>query len=243
MPKRSLVSIVLTCEHAGNQVPACLKPLFLNADDVLNSHRGWDPGALPLARRFASHCGVSLASTKVSRLVVEPNRSLWHKRLFSEYMATLSPAARQELIDRHWIPHRSAVEQRIADTIRGGQTVIHLSVHTFTEHFGDEVRTTDIGLLYDPRRLPERNFCSLWREELQRIHPAWVVRRNDPYKGSSDGFTTSLRKLFAAGDYLGIELEVCQKFFLNGGAEWKQVLKEVPVSFTAAVERFSSGSR
>lgn len=240
MPKQSPVSIVLTCEHAGNQVPASLRPLFLNAGDVLNSHRGWDPGALPLARRFASHCNVPLASTTVSRLVIEPNRSLWHKRLFSEYVASLSEAARQELINQHWTPHRSAVEQRIADTIRGGQTVIHLSVHTFTQHFGDDVRTTDIGLLYDPRRLSERTFCSLWREELQRIQPAWVVRRNDPYKGSSDGFTTSLRKRFSSDEYLGIELEVCQKFFLNGGAEWKRVLKELPVGFTAAVARFSA---
>lgn len=242
MPKRSPVSIVLTCEHAGNQVPAPLRLLFLNADDVLSSHRGWDPGALPLARRFASHCGVPLASTQVSRLVVEPNRSLWHKRLFSEYMAAVDETTRHDLINRYWTPHRRTVEKRIADTIQGGQMVIHLSVHTFTQYFGEEVRTTDIGLLYDPRRLPERSFCTLWREELQQLDPAWIVRRNNPYKGSSDGFTTSLRKLFPADEYLGIELEVCQKFFLNGGPKWKQILKELPVSFTAAVERFAAAS-
>ena len=241
MPKRSPVSIVLTCEHAGNQVPVPLRPLFMKAGDVLNSHRGWDPGALPLARRLAAHCGVPLASTTISRLVIEPNRSLGHKQLFSEFMATLSPTARQELIDQYWTPHRSAVEELIAKTIGSGRTVIHLSVHTFTQHFGDEVRKTDIGLLYDPRRKTERTLCSLWRDELQQLQPAWLVRRNDPYKGSSDGFTTSLRKLFSVDEYHGIELEVCQKFFLDGGAEWKQILKEIPVSFTAAVEQFAAG--
>ena len=36
------------------------------------------------------------------------------------------------------------------------------------------------------------------------------MRRNYPYRGSSDGLTTTLRGLFADPDYLGIEIEVNQ---------------------------------
>jgi hypothetical protein len=36
------------------------------------------------------------------------------------------------------------------------------------------------------------------------------VRRNYPYRGTADGFTTYLRRQFSARKYLGIELEVNQ---------------------------------
>jgi hypothetical protein len=38
------------------------------------------------------------------------------------------------------------------------------------------------------------------------------VRFNYPYKGTSDGLTTTLRKKFGP-QYVGIEIEINQKFF------------------------------
>lgn len=234
------VSVVLTCEHAGRQIPAALKSHFQHGEKVLESHRGWDPGAFPLAQRFAQELNVPLSVSKVSRLVVELNRSLGHPLFFSEFTQELSAVEKQVLVDRYWQPHRTAVTDEISAKIRSGQCVIHLSVHTFTQYFGEEVRTTDIGLLYDPRRITERRFCSVWRDLLRQENRDWNVRRNDPYKGSSDGFTTSLRKLFAADQYLGLELEVCQKYFLNGGPPWKEILSKIPRSFARAVQQFAS---
>ncbi len=242
MSRRPRISVVLTCEHAGHQIPASVKKYFVGAEEVLQSHRGWDPGALPLARQFASQLGVPLAFSTVSRLVVELNRSAGHPRLFSEFTRELPADQRTRLFEQYWTPHRTAVEQDIAKKIASGSSVVHLSVHTFTQYFGTEVRTTDIGLLYDPRRTGERHLCSAWRDELQAACPAWKIRRNHPYKGSSDGFTTSLRKRFDAEQYLGIELEVCQKFFLTGGPGWKKILTVVPETFQRTLQDFSPRS-
>jgi len=236
---RPRISVVLTCEHAGHQIPASLKKYFWGADDVLQSHRGWDPGALPLARQFAARLAVPLAFSTVSRLVVELNRSPGHPRLFSEFTRELPGEQRTRLFEQYWTPHRTAVEQNIANQVAAGHMVVHLSVHTFTQFFGDEVRTTEIGLLYDPRRTGERQLCSAWRNELQSANPAWKIRRNHPYLGSADGFTTSLRKQFDEQQYLGIELEVCQKFFLTGGSGWKQILMFLPKTFQQALQNFS----
>ena len=38
----------LSCEHGGNHIPTAYQPLFKGAEEVLASHRGWDPGALEL---------------------------------------------------------------------------------------------------------------------------------------------------------------------------------------------------
>jgi len=45
---------LITCEHGGNRIPARYRPLFACHGALLASHRGYDPGALALARDFAS---------------------------------------------------------------------------------------------------------------------------------------------------------------------------------------------
>lgn len=237
MQLNSPVTVVLTCEHGGHRVPSSLKDAFAGAEEILQSHRGWDPGALPLAKRFASACDEPLFCSTVSRLVVELNRSLGHPRLFSEFTQKLTPQERRILLRKYWYPHRSEVEEQIRLLIEAGETVVHLSVHTFTEFFEGKQRTTDIGLLYDPQRPLERGFASQWRREISERDDSLLIRRNDPYKGSSDGFTTYLRRQFPEDGYLGLELEVCQKFFLTGGAKWRKLLNLLPISFLAAIER------
>jgi hypothetical protein len=45
--------------------------------------------------------------------------------------------------------------------------------------------------------------------------PGFQIRFNDPYKGTDDGFTTWLRKKYNDSEYIGIEIEVNQKFATN----------------------------
>jgi hypothetical protein len=46
---------------------------------------------------------------------------------------------------------------------------------------------------------------------MQHIAPAFSVRRNYPYRGTADGFTTYLRRQLSSSPYLGIELEINQR--------------------------------
>jgi predicted N-formylglutamate amidohydrolase len=86
-------------------------------------------------------------------------------------------------------------------------------VHSFTPLFAGKVRTTDLGLLYDPQRASESRFITHWRKELeQHSTNELTIHRNRPYRGTSDGFTTSLRKQYSNECYLGIELELSQKW-------------------------------
>lgn len=225
MPRR--IALVVTCEHGGNEIPPEYAAAFRGAKDVLASHRGYDPGALELARRFANELNAPLFEATVSRLVVELNRSRHHRSLFSSYTRDLPAATRADILARHYVPYRDAVEAKIGSLIGRNLAVHHLSVHSFTPVLDGETRRADIGLLYDPRRPLEFDWCVAWRMALRARRPDLVVRRNYPYRGISDGFVTYLRKKFSAQSYAGVELEVNQKYPLAGGKPWRRLMDDL----------------
>jgi len=200
---------VITCEHGGNSIPPAYSHLFTNASEVLTSHRGWDPGALEIAIELSHHLNAPLFKCEATRLLVEPNRSLFSESLFSEYSAQLTLAERDEVLRQYYYPHRSGVEKWI-QAVSG--RVLHLSIHSFTPVFNDIRRLVDIGLLFDPARLNEAMFCEQYRDALIRVLPEKAILYNEPYKGIDDGFTTHLRTIFDDDRYLGIEIEVNQKY-------------------------------
>jgi len=221
------VALIVTCEHGGNDIPPAYRPLFAGFDDVLASHRGWDPGALQLARDVARGFAAPLVAATVSRLVIELNRSPRHPSLYSERTRTLAPAARAQLLAEHYAPYRDAVEQHVRTAAADGARVFHLSCHSFTPMLQGVVRQTDIGLLYDARRAVERRLCGHWAKLLApRIAPL-RVRRNYPYRGHADGLTTYLRRRFPEASYAGVEIEVNQKYPLAGGRAWSTLRRQI----------------
>ncbi|MBL8889918.1 MAG: N-formylglutamate amidohydrolase [Planctomycetaceae bacterium] len=219
-------ALVLSCEHATAAVPARFRSLFQGQQEVLQSHRGWDPGTLDLGKKLASRFQVPLFATKVSRLLIEVNRSLHHRRLFSEFTDSLSAATKQQLIGQYYVPHRTAIERDVRNRMKSGRRVLHVSLHSFTGVWEGVPRTADLGLLYDPQRASERALCDDWKRLLDQKLPHLTVRRNYPYLGRADGLTTALRKLFPATRYMGIELEINQKY-PSAGPEWSKIARAV----------------
>jgi predicted N-formylglutamate amidohydrolase len=222
-------ALLITCEHGGNRVPAPYRHLFRDCGPLLESHRGFDPGALVMARALAKHFGAPLLSSSVSRLVVDLNRSIGHQKLHMEAIRRLPAEIRQEIIERYYQPYRMEAEGLIAEGIARRGKVIHLSCHSFTNNLNGVVRNADIGLLYDPARQGERDLCANWKSALKVSAPDCIVRRNFPYQGRDDGLTPALRKKFPADVYLGIELELNQKNLLFPSRQWT-LLRESIIS-------------
>jgi len=203
-------TLVLTCEHADHRVPRRYAPLFAGADAVLESHQGWDPGAARLARLLARRLGPTLLETRWSRLLVDANRSPDNPRIWSRFTRGLSRDERASILDRYWRPHRDDVEAAVAAALGRGERVVHVAVHTFTPVLNGAVRNADVALLYDSTRVREKTFARRWGALLSRHDPALRVRYNYPYRGSTDGLATVLRRRHPATRYLGFELEVNQ---------------------------------
>lgn len=219
MPKRQ-TSILITCEHGGNRIPPRYRYLFRDHEELLQTHRGWDPGALTLAKQMAKALNAPLLVSTTSRLLIDLNRSKGHPKLYSEATRAAPPDVRREIFERYYLPYREQVESHIAQEIAKGRRVVHISSHSFTPVLDGEVRNADVGLLYDPERKGELALCLRWQQALAAAMPNLRVRRNYPYTGKSDGFTAYLRRRFAGSRYVGVEVEVNQGWVMGGGPEW-----------------------
>jgi predicted N-formylglutamate amidohydrolase len=213
-------AFLVTCEHGGNRIPAPCQALFAGQQALLDSHRGFDAGALTMARALAAAFDAPLVASTVSRLVVDLNRSHRHPRLFSEPMRAAPAALRADVLARHYTPYRTEVEDLVRQFAAHGRRVIHVSSHSFTPVLDGRVRGADVGLLYDPARPGESDLCARWKAALAATAPGLRVRRNHPYAGRDDGLTSHLRRLFSPAVYVGIELELNQRFVLTGGRPW-----------------------
>jgi predicted N-formylglutamate amidohydrolase len=218
--------ILLTCEHATNAVPERFRHLFAGNEVLLKTHLGWDPGALHLAEMLSKELNVPLFFYPYTRLLIEPNRSIGHPLLFSEFSRSLPDSDKEKLYRDYYLPYRNRIQNEIVATIKAGSQAVHVGIHSFAPVLDGKERDVDIGLLYDPQRSAEKTFCREWQKRLRENLPDLRVRLNRPYKGASDGFATALRKSFSEANYLGIELEANQKI-ISGKDEIQKAGKEI----------------
>ena len=106
-------SFLVTCEHGGNRVPAPCRRLFRGQQRLLDSHRGYDPGALVMAKALADALSAPLVSSTVSRLVIDLNRSIGHPRLWSSATRGAPRELRTSIVERHYRPYRAEVERLV----------------------------------------------------------------------------------------------------------------------------------
>lgn len=208
---------LITCEHGGNRIPPRYRHFFRGHEYLLQTHRGYDAGALAMARALAGALAAPLFVSTTSRLLIDLNRSISHPRLYSVATRGATATVRREILERYYLPYRNKAEAAIAEAVARGGRVIHIASHSFTPELDGKVRNADIGLLYDPTRTGEVELCERWQAALKAQAPGLKVRRNYPYAGKADGFTAYLRRRFPANVYVGIELEINQKHVFKGG--------------------------
>ena len=207
-------ALVLSCEHAGNSVPRAFRSRFQPPPRVLASHRGHDPGTEELGRILAAATGAPLFVNRVTRLLVDANRSADHPELLSRWAQALPADLRARAVDEVWTPHRAAVSA----AVHSAAPTVHIGVHSFTPRLRGVTRDVDVGFLYDPRRAFEARVVAAWQRRLAAREPRLRLARNRPYRGTDDGLTTALRAELPDASYAGIELEVSQRFPRASGA-------------------------
>jgi len=214
---------IISCEHASNKIPKNLACLFYGQKEILTSHKGYDLGAQRLAAHLAGALQAPLHLAPFSRLVADCNRSIGNPALFSVFTWVLPPLEREAILALHYHPYRQAVLQSVQKAVQQSGSCLHISVHSFTPVLRGKERRAEIGLLYDPARLPERKLCRSLLRNLKEKFPRLRSRCNYPYRGVSDGLTTVLRKSFAQEKYIGIELELNQGIVQKNNC-WPQPL-------------------
>ena len=227
-------SFLVTCEHGGNRIPARYRSLFHLYRALLDTHRGYDPGALVMARALARAFRAPLVISTITRLLIDLNRSIGHPQLFSAATRSAPAKLRAEIVQQHYRPYRMQVERFVRQSVCRGRRVIHISSHSFTPELDGKVRRADVGLLYNPDRRGEAELCARWKASLAVFAPELTVRRNYPYAGKGDGLTSHLRLRFPSNTYVGIELEINQSFVLTAGRPWTALRRALIDSLRAA---------
>lgn len=229
-------AVVVSCEHGGNEIPSPFGGHLRIPGQTLRSHLGWDPGSLDYGRLIAKVLGAPCIENRVTRLLVDANRSDRSPRRLSRFARALPADLIARAIGEVWGAHRTAVAAAVeAFASPGGDAaagpVLHLSCHSFTPSLDGKVRDVDIGLLYDPSREGERLFAKGYQRSLKAALPELRIRLNSPYRGTADGLTRTLRGRWPADRYLGLELEVSQRFPVDSSADgrvrWGQVQEKM----------------
>lgn len=226
--------LLLTCEHASAALPAEFLPLFADTEPgFLSSHRAYDAGAADVTQDLSRQLGVDAHYGSMSRLVVDLNRSPASRNVFSRWSRELPAARKEELLATVHAPFRQAARTQAGWLLKNLPRIVHLSVHSFTPVLDGEVRTCEIGLLYDPARQAESRLAARWAALLQQQRPDWRIRKNYPYRGVSDGHVTALRKEWPNPVYTGLELEINQSLVENTG-RWQEARQAICATFAAA---------
>lgn len=208
MPGReSSVSVLISCEHASKAVPPEWQAVFAGCEALLESHRGWDPGALELGHALSVALEAPLLAGRATRLLIDLNRSASHPMRFSGMTRSLPMAERQCIEDDYWKPHWRAYSEFLAAS---PGPVVHLACHSFAPQLDGVVRHADIGLLYDPCRASERAFADELHVAIGHCLPALRVRMNYPYRGTANGIGQQHRRCHSARRLISLELEINQ---------------------------------
>ena len=207
---------IVSCEHASNRVPPRFTHVFQGHEKVLASHQAYDYGAAELAHSLARQIHAPVYLGAISRLLIDLNRSPSNRKsLFTQYSRMLAQNERQQLLQKYFQPYREKVENAVDEIIGKGKPVLHVSVHSFASVKRGKTRKADIGLLYDPARKGEKDICAFIVKLLKKKMVELRVRRNYPYLGKTDGFTSYLRRKYSEKFYAGIEIEINQAFLLK----------------------------
>ncbi len=205
------ISIIITCEHASNFIPKPYRHLFIKELEILDTHQGYDIGALSVAKRLKKDLNAVLFHSQVSRLLIDSNRSIHHHNCFSRFTKKLIKKDKDLLAQKYYHYHLSLIFQEVEKKIQSKQPVLHLAIHSFTPQLHGETRNNDIGFLYDPKRENEKKICTAWKKSCSLTQPNIKIRMNYPYKGNTDCLAANLRKKWMGSQYMGIEVELNQK--------------------------------
>ena len=175
---------VFSVEHASNRVPA---PLTTTPNDLpwLTTHWALDIGCHELVRQLTLGTSSCSVMARFSRLVCDPNR---HRNRHDFVVASVEeyPLSFNKHIDElevirriadYYNPFHDAFDALITRRKKHLRPFALISVHSFTPVWNHNVRTMDVGVLYDQ--------CAPLAADLTEAlrNQGFYVEHNEPYSG------------------------------------------------------------
>jgi predicted N-formylglutamate amidohydrolase len=186
---------VILCDHASNRIPEAYQS-FGFAEDALQTHIAWDPGALAVARFLSAKLDAPLFWPDASRLIIDCNRAPDASSLIvteSEGRPVpanrvLSEQERSRRLDLIHAPYHDAIDGCLDRRRADRRPTALIAIHSFTPVYFGKARPWQVGILFDDdRRLAELVIGGL------KADPALTVGINQPYSPADGVYYTLSR--------------------------------------------------
>ena len=183
---------MILCDHASNRVPEAFQS-FGFAEEALQTHIAWDPGALPVARLLSAKLDAPLFWPDASRLIIDCNRAPDASSLIvteSEGRPVpanrvLSEDERSRRLDHIHAPYHDAIDTCLARRMADGRPTALIAIHSFTPIYFGKARPWQVGILFDDdRRLADLLIGGF------KADPALTVGINQPYSPADGVYYT-----------------------------------------------------
>lgn len=182
----------IVCDHASNSIPMEYQS-FGFANEALQTHIAWDPGALPVARRLSAKLDAPLLWPDVSRLVIDCNRAPGAPSLIvteSEGRPVpanveLSEAERSRRLELIHAPYHGAIDACLKRRAAAGRETALIAIHSFTPIYLGKSRPWQIGIVFGE----DRRIADLLIGEL-KADPTLNVGINEPYSPADQVYYT-----------------------------------------------------
>jgi predicted N-formylglutamate amidohydrolase len=183
---------VFVCDHASNRIPEEFKS-FGFAEDTLQTHIAWDPGALGVARHLAARFDGPLLWPDASRLIIDCNRALDSKTLIvTESEGRPVPAnfglterERSRRLDCIHRPYHVAIDACLERRLTRRRPAALIAVHSYTPVYLGKARPWQVGIVFgDDRRMTDLLIQGL------KADPTLTVGINEPYAPADQVYYT-----------------------------------------------------
>ena len=219
-------AFLLTCDHAGRQVPRSLGDLGVPSAEW-DRHIAWDIGAAGVCAALAPMLDAMCISQAYSRLVIDCNRRPGHPTSIAPHSdgtpipgnTGLTEADKEARINEIFVPYQAAIAAELDRRSAAFRPAVLIAMHSFTPVFGGQARIWEAGVLYnhEPRLAQALATCL--------TESGYKVGDNEPYSLSDDSdYTVPVHAERRGLPY--VELEIRQDLIATpqGQAHWANLL-------------------
>jgi predicted N-formylglutamate amidohydrolase len=196
----------LTCEHASVRLP---EPWQWPEPDqrLVGTHWSYDLGAREITLELARELNASAVLSRFSRLLCDPNRDATHADMFRTLAdgqpvllnTGMSDQDRARRIALYHQPYHDALDEALGAV----DAPMLFSIHSFTPNYQGELRSVEIGVLFNHEEREAHQLGAVLSEEFER------VAYNEPWSGRA-GLIYSAERHSQKHGRLALELEVRQ---------------------------------
>ena len=183
-------NFLVICDHASNHIPNEYKNLGLNKK-ILTTHIAYDLGVKETATYLAKYLDCPLVMSDFSRLLIDANRGIDDPTLImkisdgeiikgnKDISFLINCSEKKHRINTYYNTYHNKISEIIDRSLKKNIFPAIISIHSFTPFFGQNKRSTELGILWDSdNRLPDI-FFSYLSKNYKDIN----VGNNKPYTG------------------------------------------------------------